>query len=183
MNNKNISIELNEKYIKDLTILKLKRNYGFIEREEFRNELINLGINNGISDYAEMLTFIAFNVIVDRIEEMQGDDKVKLLFNEIVEVPYEEDFVSKSCDVVLLGKDVIEVITIVPAESNAIRLYEDMEIKLLGIGVLDKYLSRMECNKIRLITIQPNLDLCSIYETTVDRILHEYDFSLSFSKH
>ena len=92
MNNKNISIELNEKYIKDLTILKLKRNYGVIEREEFRNELINLGINNGISDYAEMLTFIAFNVIVDRIEEMQGDDKVKLLFNEIVEVPYEEDF-------------------------------------------------------------------------------------------
>ena len=91
MNNKNMSIELNEKYIKDLTILKLKRNYGFIEREEFRNELINLGINNGISDYAEMLTFIAFNVIVDRIEEMQGDDKVKLLFNEIVEVPYEED--------------------------------------------------------------------------------------------
>ena len=83
MNNKNMSIELNEKYIKDLTILKLKRNYGFIEREEFRNELINLGINNGISDYAEMLTFIAFNVIVDRIEEMQGDDKVKLLFNEI----------------------------------------------------------------------------------------------------
>ncbi|MDU2291596.1 MAG: hypothetical protein E7D69_16200, partial [Clostridium celatum] len=114
----------------------------------------------------------------DRIEEMQGDDKVKLLFNEIVEVPYEEDFVSKSCDVVLLGKDVIEVITIVPAESNAIRLYEDMEIKLLGIGVLDKYLSRMECNKIRLITIQPNLDLCSIYETSVESLLHEYDFSL-----
>ena len=114
MNNKNISIELNEKYIKDLTILKLKRNYGFIEREEFRNELINLGINNGISDYAEMLTFIAFNVIVDRIEEMQGDDKVKLLFNEIVEVPYEEDFVSKSCDVVLLGKDVIALGRILP---------------------------------------------------------------------
>ena len=63
MNNKNMSIELNEKYIKDLTILKLKRNYGVIEREEFRSELINLGINNGISDYAEMLTFIAFTRI------------------------------------------------------------------------------------------------------------------------
>ena len=36
MSNKNIEIELNEEYIKKLTILKLKRNYGFIEREEFK---------------------------------------------------------------------------------------------------------------------------------------------------
>lgn len=179
MNNKNVSIELNEKYIKDLTILKLKRNYGFIERKEFRNELINLGINHGISDYAEMLTFITFNVIVGRIEEIQSDDKAKILFNEIVEIPYEEDFISKYCDVVLLGKDIIEVITIIPSESNAIRLYDNEEIKLLGVGVLDKYLSRIECDKIRLITIQPNLDLCSIYEMTVEKLLHEYDFSLS----
>ena len=180
MSNKNILMGLNDKYVKELTILKLKRNYGLIERKEFRDGLINLGVNHGFSDYVEMLTFVTFNVIVDRIEEIQSDDKVKILFNEVVEVPYEDDFISKSCDVVLLGKDVIEVITIVPAESNAIRLYEDMEIKLLGIGVLDKYLSRMECNKIRLITIQPNLEMCSIYETTIDRMLHEYDFSLSW---
>ena len=37
---------------------------------------------------------------------------------------------------------------------------------------------RMECSKIRLITIQPNLDLCSIYETTIEKMLHEYDFGL-----
>lgn len=176
MNDKNKLIGLNDKYIKELTILKLKRNYGLIERKEFREALINLGINHGFSDYVEMLTFVAFNVIVDRIEDMQ--DEVKVLFNEVVEVPYKDDFISKSCDVVLLGKDFIEVITIVPTESNAIRLYGDMKIKLLGIGALDKYLSRMECNKIRLVTIQPNLDLCSIYETSVDRMLHDYDFSL-----
>ena len=64
------------------------------------------------------------------------------------------------------------------AKSNVINLYENDEIKLLGIGVLDKFLSRMECSKIRLITIQPNLDLCSIYETTIEKMLHEYDFGL-----
>lgn len=37
---------------------------------------------------------------------------------------------------------------------------------------------RMECSKIRLITIQPNLDLCSIYETTIEKMLHDYDFGL-----
>ena len=65
------------------------------------------------------------------------------------------------------------------AKSNVINLYENDEIKLLGIGVLDKFLSRMECKLLRLITIQHNLELCSIYEMTVERILHKYDFSLS----
>ena len=177
MNNKNMSIELNEKYIKDLTILKLKRNYGVIEREEFKEAIINLRLKYGFSDYVEMISFIAFKVILDRIEELESEN-VRALFNENVEVPDGDDFISKTCDVILIGRDVIEVITIVPVESNAIRLYDNEEIKLLGVGVLDKYLSRMECNKIRLITIQPNLDLCSIYETSVESLLHEYDFSL-----
>ncbi|MDU2123196.1 MAG: hypothetical protein E7E64_11690 [Clostridium celatum] len=56
--------------------------------------------------------------------------------------------------------------------------YDNEEIKFLGIGAIDKFLSRMECSRIRLITIQPNLDLCSIYETTIERMLHEYDFGL-----
>ena len=51
-------------------------------------------------------------------------------------------------------------------------------MQFLGIGVIDKFLSRMECRKIRFITIQPNLDLCSIYETTIEKMLHEYDFGL-----
>ena len=88
-----VAKELNEDFIKEMTILKLKKNYGFIEREEFKEEVIALGIKYGFSDYAE-------------------------------------------------------------------------------------FLSRMECSRIRLITIQPNLDLCSIYETTIERMLHEYDFGL-----
>ena len=77
MSNKNIEIGLNEEYIKNLTILKLKRNYGFIEREEFKNELIKLGLEE-ISDYVDMLTFISFRVILERIEEIQSDNKVKI---------------------------------------------------------------------------------------------------------
>lgn len=179
MNNKNIEIGLNEEYIKKLTILKLKRNYGFIEREEFKNELIKLGLED-ISDYVEMLTFISFRVILERIEEIQSDNKVKILFNEVVEVPYKDDYISKNCDVILLGKEVMEVITIAPNKNNVINLHDNNEIKLLGVGAIDKYLSRIDCKILRLVTIQPNLEMCSIYETTIERMLHEYDFSLSW---
>ena len=74
----------------------------------------------------------------------------------------------------------MEVITIVPNKNNVINLHDNNEIKLLGVGAIDKYLSRIDCKILRLVTIQPNLDIFSIYETTIDRMLHEYDFSLSW---
>lgn len=172
-----IQKEVNEKYIKDLTILKLKRNYDFIEREEYKQELKALVESHGFSDYAELLSFTAFNVIFNRIEDMQ-DENVKVIFNEEVEVPDGEDYIPKTCDVILIGKDEMEVISILPLNDNVIWACNSKEIKLLAIGAIDKYLSRIECSKIKIITIQPNLDLCSIYETSIERILHEYDFTL-----
>ena len=78
-----IEKEVNEKYIKNLTILKLKRNYDFIEREEYKQELKALVESHEFSDYAELLSFTAFNVIFNRIEDMQ-DENVKVIFNEEV---------------------------------------------------------------------------------------------------
>ena len=177
MENNYIANKLNEELVREMTILKLKKHYEFIEREEFKEAIINLRLKYGFSDYAELLSFTAFKVIVNRIDEMQNEN-VRILFNETVEVPDGDDFISKTCDVILIGRDVIEVITLFSANVNFISAYDNEEIKLLGIGAIDKFLSRMECSKIRLITIQPNLDLCSIYETTIEKMLHEYDFGL-----
>ena len=177
MENNYIANKLNEELVREMTILKLKKHYEFIEREEFKEAIINLRLKYGFSDYAELLSFTAFKVIVNRIDEMQNEN-VRILFNETVEVPDGDDFISKTCDVILIGRDVIEVITLFSANVNVISAYDNEEIKLLGIGAIDKFLSRMECSKIRLITIQPNLDLCSIYETTIEKMLHEYDFGL-----
>lgn len=177
MENNYIANKLNEELVREMTILKLKKHYEFIEREEFKEAIINLRLKYGFSDYAELLSFTAFKVIVNRIEEMQNEN-VRILFNETVEVPDGDDFISKTCDVILIGRDVIEVITLFSANVNFISAYDNEEIKLLGIGAIDKFLSRMECSKIRLITIQPHLNLCSIYETTIEKMLHEYDFGL-----
>ena len=167
MENNYIANKLNEELVREMTILKLKKHYEFIEREEFKEAIINLRLKYGFSDYVEMISFIAFKVILDRIEELESEN---------VEVPDGDDFISKTCDVILIGRDVIEVITLFSANVNFISAYDNEEIKFLGIGAIDKFLSRMECSKIRLITIQPNLDLCSIYETTIEKMLHEYDF-------
>lgn len=69
-----VAKELNEEFVKEMTILKLEKNYGFIEREEFQEEAIALGLKYGFSDYAELLSFISFKVIVDRIDEMQSEN-------------------------------------------------------------------------------------------------------------
>lgn len=170
-----IQNEFNQEFIKEMTILKLKKNYGFIEREEFREKIIALGLKYSFSDYVELLSLISFKEIVDRIEQMTSEN-IRVLFNEVVEIPDEDDFIPRTCDVVLIGKDNIEIIDISTKNLNFISAYDNKEIKLLAIGAIDKFLSRMECSKIKLVSIQPHLDLCSIYETTIERMLHDYDF-------
>ena len=63
-----VANELNEEFIKEMTILKLEKNYGFVEGEEFKEAVIALGLKYGFSDYAELLSFTDFKVIVNRIE-------------------------------------------------------------------------------------------------------------------
>ena len=42
MENNYIANKLNEELVREMTILKLKKHYEFIEREEFKEAIINL---------------------------------------------------------------------------------------------------------------------------------------------
>ena len=108
MNNNFLASKLDSEYIKDLTILKLKKNYKVIGDEEYKNMLLDLTMLNGYSDFTEMLSMTAFEMIIDRIENMESNEEVKIIFNEKVEVLYKNKFIDKSCDVVLIGKQTIE---------------------------------------------------------------------------
>ena len=152
MNNNFLASKLDSEYIKDLTILKLKKNYKVIGDEEYKNMLLDLTMLNGYSDFTEMLSMTAFEMIIDRIEN--------------------------SCDVVLIGKQTIEVISILPFEFHHIFAFDHEESQLLGIGIINKYLSSFECKCLTLTVVQPNLMESSIYGTTVNKFLHQYDFSL-----
>lgn len=178
MNNNFLVSKLDSDYIKDLTILKLKKNYKLIKDEEYRNMLLDLTMLNGYSDFSEILSRTAFEIIIDRIENMESNEEVKILFNEKVEVLYKNKFIDKSCDVVLIGKETIEVISIIPFEFHHIFAFDDEESQLLGMGILNKYLSSINCEYLTLTVVQPNLMENSIYGASVNKFLHEYDFSL-----
>lgn len=178
MNNNFLASKLDSEYIKDLTILKLKKNYKVIEDEEYKNMLLDLTMLNGYSDFTEMLSMTAFEMIIDRIENMESNEEVKIIFNEKVEVLYKNKFIDKSCDVVLIGKQTIEVISILPFEFHHIFAFDHEESQLLGMGIINKYLSSFECKCLTLTVVQPNLMESSVYGTTVNKFLHQYDFSL-----
>ena len=65
--------------------------------------------------------------------------------------------------------------------SDIINVNNDDESMILGIGVIDKFATQMDCKYINLTVIQPNLITTSIYETSINKFLHEYDFSLIWS--
>ncbi|WP_196000446.1 hypothetical protein [Clostridium sp. 1001271B_151109_B4] len=178
MNSNFLSSKLDSEYIKALTILKLKKNYKVIEDEEYKSMLLDLTITNGYSDFTEILSMTAFEIIIDRIENMESKEEVKILFNEKVEVLYKNKFIDKNCDVVLIGKETIEVISIIPFEFHYIFAFDDEESQLLGMGILNKHLSSINCKYLTLTVVQPNLIENSVYGASVDRFLHQYDFSL-----
>ena len=168
MNNKNLFMQLDDKYIKELIILKLKKYYEFVKGEEYKNSFINLTITYWYSDFIEMLS---------RIE--QG--KVRILFNEEIKINNKKGDLLKTCDVILFTNETVEVIRIVPMELDIINVNNDDESMILGIGVIDKFATQMDCKYINLTVIQPNLITTSIYETSINKFLHEYDFSLIWS--
>ena len=178
MNNKELTKKLNDEYIKGLTLLKLKKNHDYIKNEDYRDLLIDLTITYGFSDFSEMLSRIALNSINERIENMQNSNGVSILFNEKVEVLNKNNLCTKNCDLVLLGNDTIEVITIAPLEVDFRHSFDDEESMLLGIGIIDKFAAKFDCNNINLTVIQPNLMSVSVYGTSVNKFLHEYDYSL-----
>ena len=177
MNNNFLASKLDSEYIKDLTILKLKKNYKVIGDEEYKNMLLDLTMLNGYSDFTEMLSMTAFEMIIDRIENMESNEEVKIIFNEKVEVLYKNKFIDKSCDVVLIGKQTIEVISILPFEFHHIFAFDHEESQLLGIGIINKYLSSFECKCLTLTVVQPNLMESSIYGLS---LIHLYYFSYLF---
>ena len=181
MNNKNLFMQLDDKYIKELIILKLKRYYEFVKGEEYKNSFINLTITYGYSDFIEMLSRIALEKVVERISEISEQGKVRILFNEEVKINNKKGDLLKICDVILFTNETVEVIRIVPMELDIINVNNDDESMILGIGVIDKFATQMDCKYINLTVIQPNLITTSIYETSINKFLHEYDFSLIWS--
>ena len=142
MNNNFLASKLDSEYIKDLTILKLKKNYKVIGDEEYKNMLLDLTMLNGYSDFTEMLSMTAFEMIIDRIENMESNEEVKIIFNEKVEVLYKNKFIDKNCDVVLIGKQTIEVISILPFEFHHIFAF-DQDRKSTRLNSSHLKLSRM----------------------------------------
>ena len=118
---------------------------------------------------------------VERIREISEQGKVRILFNEEVKINNKKGDLLKTCDVILFTNETVEVIRIVPMELDIINVNNDDESMILGIGVIDKFPTQMDCKYINLTVIQPNLITTSIYETSINKFLHEYDFSLIWS--
>lgn len=178
MANKEFLNKVNEEHIKELTILKLKRHLDIISKYEFNNKIKEFNVVYGSSDFVEDIAIIAFRMILSKIEKMKKEDNIEIIFNELVNIRHDDFYIKRMCDVVLVSKNTIEVIKIIPLEINFIYAFEDLEIKLLGLGIIDKYLGKIDINNIRLTIVQPNLMMGSIYEIEIISFLHDLDLKL-----
>lgn len=177
-NIKNI-INQREELIKSLAILKVKKYLSIIDEKEFTEEVVDIYSNEHYCGVIENLSHISFNEVVRRIEEIKESDmELKVLFNEKVMIQLKGYFTTKVCDVILLTKNSIEVIKIISREEDVINIYESPEMKIIGLGVIDKFLTQTSSEVINLTVIQPNILIVSIFQVGVESLLHQCEYTL-----
>ena len=179
MGNNNLIVQENEKFIKDLTILKLKKNFGYIKNDEFEEELIDLTTDYKLTDFFEVLSKIAFEEVMRQVDEMEMEgDSVKVLLNEKLKLHCDGDVTEVNADVILMSEERIEVIDIKSFDYDFINSSQNIDIKLLGLAAIDKFLTSIANDNLRLTIIQPNLMTTSIYETDIMSLMHQCEYSL-----
>lgn len=179
MNNVKEVMVTKDKLIKTLAFLKVKKYLGVLNDGEFVEQVIDIYRDEHYCEVVEKLSHIVFDEIVRRIEDMRENYwGFKILFNEGVSISLNDKLSEKVCDVILLSKGRAEVIRVVTRENDIINSYESPEMKLLGAGVIDKFLTQTECEDINLTIIQPNLLITTIFQMGVEDLLHECEYSL-----
>ena len=175
---KNI-INKREELIKSLAILKVKKYLSMIDEKEFTEEIVDIYSNEYYCEAIENLSHISFNEVVKRIEEIKESNmELKVLFNEKVMIKLRGYFTTKVCDVILLTKNSIEVIKIISREEDIINIYESSEMKIIGLGVIDKFLSKTSSELINLTIIQPNILVLSILKVGIEDLLHQCEYTI-----
>lgn len=179
MENIKLLMKTKEELVKNLAIIKVKKYLSLINEDEFVNEVVEIYSNECYCEIVEVLSHTAFDEIVERIEELREFEcDFKVLFKEKVSVNIRDYFTSKICDIVILSKTNMEVIKIISREADIINSHEVPEMKLLGLGVIDKYLSQTNGEYINLTIIQPNILVTSIFHLSVEDLLHEVEYTL-----
>ncbi|WP_195953989.1 DUF2800 domain-containing protein [Clostridium saudiense] len=168
-----------EELIKSLAIIKVRKYLSIIDEDEFVRHAVDIYSNKYYCEIVEVLSHRAFDEIIERIDELRKSDfDIKVLFNEKVEVKLRECFVSKICDIVILSKSNMEVIKVLSRESDIINSFECPEMKLLGLGVINKFLSQVNSEFINLTIIQPNILVTSIFSLSIENLLHGAEYTL-----
>lgn len=168
-----------EELIKSLAIIKVRKYLSIIDEDEFIRQAVDIYSNKYYCEIVEVLSHRAFDEIIERIEELRkAEYDIKVLFNDKVEVKIRECFVSKICDIVILSKSNMEVIKILSRESDIINSFESPEMKLLGLGAINKFLSQVNSEFINLTIIQPNILITSIFSLSIEALLYDAEYTL-----
>lgn len=179
MNNIKKVMVTKDKLVKELAFLKVKKYLSAINDGEFVESLLDLYNDEYYCGVVEKLSQVTFGQIIKRIEYMKENySGFKILFNESVPIVVNDYCDERLCDLILLSKEGVEVIKVFTRETDIINSYEASEMRILGVGVINKFLTQSECEEINLTIIQPNLLITTICKMEVEDLLHQWEYGM-----
>jgi predicted RecB family nuclease len=152
----------------DLAELKLRNHLGEISKAEFKKKL--QGLKNNEFYNKELESYI--DVYVDFAIEKINEHKVGMVFIE-KRVDYssicKEGF--GTCDLLILDRDVIEVVDLKFGKGLKVDATDNSQLKLYALGAIDNFNFIFEAKKVRMTIVQPRLDHISTEELDVEDLI------------
>lgn len=142
--------------------------------EDYSEKLIEITENKRFNKFANTLGNIAYEILDGIVSKSFCNDKGSNIFIGVkVNININEISISKIVDVVIVGKEKIEVIKISSFDYDRLSPKEDMELRLMAFGAAKIFSKITKANIISLICIQSNLRESTVYDMRVDELIRE----------
>ena len=153
----------------NLSEFKLKKHLGEISKKDFNenlkfmkeSEFYNKELENYVNQY------------VDFAIEKINEHKKGIVF---VEKRVDYSFICKggfgTCDLLILDKDVIEVIDLKFGKGLKVDAKDNSQLRLYSLGTVDNFNFIFEANKVKMTIVQPRLDHISTDEIKIEELIN-----------
>lgn len=150
----------------------LKRELGLVSKKDYDKEYVKIQESEFYSDEMDeyVKTHVDYVLQQFKVSNKKTKGNSTLLIEERVDLSAYIEEGSGTCDVIIIGDGVLEVIDLKYGKGVRVKSEENPQLKLYGIGALDCFSLMYDIHTVRLTITQPRMDSISSFEISVSEL-------------
>lgn len=147
----------------------LRKDLGKISKKEFEKEYSKIKNSEFYSEEMDEYVQVHVDYVLEQLRQSNKTTKGSsiILIEERVNLSEYIEEGSGTCDVMIIGDGVLEVIDLKYGKGVRVSAEENSQLKLYGLGALDLVSLMYDIHTVKLTIVQPRMDSISSFEISV----------------